>query len=100
MHYILCNVFLEYYTLYIICIIFYTYAIYLLNLYAFIRLHGQKSTSWLPGSALKAVVGGWGGGQTDSFVPPNLSWGWVGLWQLSLANTGLDYLRQMEDNIN
>ena len=25
--------------------------------------------------------GGWGGGPTDYFVYPNLSWGWVGLWQ-------------------
>ena len=31
------------------------------------------------------VGGVGGGGPTDYFVYPNLSWGWVGLWQLMIS---------------
>ena len=37
------------------------------------------------------VVGGvgGGGGPTDYFVTPNLSWGWVGLWQYNSYQNNL-----------
>jgi hypothetical protein len=44
--------------------------------YGYIRLHTKNQISRLSGSALKVWLG-WGGGPTDYFVTPNLSWGWV-----------------------
>ena len=51
-----------------------------------IRLHTENQLPKLSGSALKVVVWSGGvGGPTDYFVTPNLSWGWVGLWQKEIA---------------